>query len=93
MRKLGAGPAFSHEYPGQRLPLGLVWLRRDLRLHDNAALHAALRACDKVALAFVFDRDILDPLLQRGCRRIGGWSSSCGGRGNSTPLCATTARR
>jgi deoxyribodipyrimidine photo-lyase len=50
----------------EKLPLGLVWLRRDLRLHDNAALHAALRACDKVALAFVFDRDILDPLLQRG---------------------------
>ncbi|MDE2268832.1 MAG: deoxyribodipyrimidine photo-lyase, partial [Betaproteobacteria bacterium] len=50
----------------EKLPLGLVWLRRDLRLHDNAALHAALRACDKVAMAFVFDRDILDPLLQRG---------------------------
>lgn len=58
--------AACSENPGQRLPLGLVWLRRDLRLHDNAALHAALRACDKVALAFEFDRDILDPLLQRG---------------------------
>ena len=58
---------FSFESPrALRLPLGLVWLRRDLRLHDHAALHAALRACDKVALVFVFDRDILDPLLQRG---------------------------
>lgn len=49
-----------------RQPLGLVWLRRDLRLRDHAALQAALHACDKVALVFVFDRDILDPLLARG---------------------------
>ena len=61
--------SFSSEpLRARRLPLGLVWLRRDLRLHDHAALHAALRVCDKVALAFVFDRDILDPLLQRGLR-------------------------
>ncbi|MGA8009193.1 MAG: deoxyribodipyrimidine photo-lyase [Thiomonas sp.] len=52
--------------PAKKCPLGLVWLRRDLRLHDNAALHAALQCCDKVALVFVFDRDILDPLLRRG---------------------------
>lgn len=45
-----------------RIPLGLVWLRRDLRLHDHAALSAALARCERVALAFVFDRDILDPL-------------------------------
>jgi deoxyribodipyrimidine photo-lyase len=51
-----------------RQGLGLVWLRRDLRLHDHAALHAALRACAQVALVFVFDRDILDPLLARGLR-------------------------
>ncbi|MDY0330845.1 MAG: deoxyribodipyrimidine photo-lyase [Thiomonas sp.] len=59
--------SFCCESPrARRLPLGLVWLRRDLRLHDHAALSAALRACDRVALAFVFDRDILDALLQRG---------------------------
>ncbi|MDD4887768.1 MAG: deoxyribodipyrimidine photo-lyase [Thiomonas sp.] len=52
----------------QKAPLGLVWLRRDLRLHDNAALHAALQHCQNVALVFVFDRDILDPLLRRGLR-------------------------
>lgn len=51
---------------GRRPGVGLVWLRRDLRLHDHAALQAALRVCDRVALAFVFDRDILDPLLARG---------------------------
>jgi len=52
----------------QKVPLGLVWLRRDLRLRDNAALDTALQHCHKVALVFVFDRDILDPLLRRGLR-------------------------
>jgi len=45
---------------------GLVWFRRDLRSHDHAALHHALRACRRVWCVFVFDRDILDPLLERG---------------------------
>ena len=40
----------------------LVWLRRDLRLYDNAALHHALKECSQVWLTFIFDTDILDPL-------------------------------
>ena len=44
----------------------LVWLRRDLRTDDHAALHHALRSARKVWCAFVFDRDILDPLLAAG---------------------------
>lgn len=48
---------------------GLVWLRRDLRLHDHGALAAALARCERVALAFVFDRDILDPLLAAGLQQ------------------------
>jgi deoxyribodipyrimidine photo-lyase len=44
----------------------LVWLRRDLRADDHAALHHALRAARQVWCAFVFDRDILDPLLAVG---------------------------
>ena len=44
---------------------GLVWLRRDLRLEDHAALHLALQACEKVWLIFVFDKNILTPLLAR----------------------------
>jgi deoxyribodipyrimidine photo-lyase len=48
---------------------GLMWYRRDLRAHDNAALHHALRACDAVHAAFVFDRAILDP-LPRADRRV-----------------------
>ncbi|UCE31350.1 MAG: deoxyribodipyrimidine photo-lyase [Burkholderiales bacterium] len=50
--------------------LGLVWLRRDLRLEDHAALHRALAQCRRVYLAFVFDRDILDPLPERADRRV-----------------------
>jgi deoxyribodipyrimidine photo-lyase len=44
----------------------LVWLRRDLRTQDHAALHHALRAARQVWVCFIFDRDILDPLLALG---------------------------
>ena len=44
---------------------GLMWFRRDLRAQDNAALHHALKACRRVWCVFVFDTDILDPLLAR----------------------------
>ena len=44
----------------------LVWLRRDLRTDDHAALHHALRAAHHVWCVFVFDRAILDPLLAAG---------------------------
>jgi deoxyribodipyrimidine photo-lyase len=47
----------------ERIPHGIVWLRRDLRLDDHAALAAAARACDRVTCAFV-----LDPVLLRGER-------------------------
>jgi deoxyribodipyrimidine photo-lyase len=40
----------------------LVWLRRDLRLADHAALYHALRQCGQVHCIFVFDDDILAPL-------------------------------
>ena len=52
----------------QRYQLGLVWLRRDLRLYDHAALAQALEHCQAVVLAFVFDRSILDSLPQRDRR-------------------------
>jgi deoxyribodipyrimidine photo-lyase len=48
---------------------GLVWFRRDLRIDDNAALSLALRSCQRVFCAFLFDRDILDP-LPRQDRRV-----------------------
>jgi deoxyribodipyrimidine photo-lyase len=46
----------------------LVWLRRDLRVDDHAALYHALRAARRVWCAFVFDREILDPLRDAGIR-------------------------
>ncbi len=52
------------------LPAALLWLRRDLRLEDNAALHAALRASRKVWCVFVFDTDILGLLPSRRDRRV-----------------------
>ncbi|MEO7243878.1 MAG: deoxyribodipyrimidine photo-lyase, partial [Rubrivivax sp.] len=47
----------------------LVWLRRDLRVDDHAALYHALRSARQVWCAFVFDRAILDP-LPRADRRV-----------------------
>jgi deoxyribodipyrimidine photo-lyase len=41
---------------------GLVWFRRDLRVADNTALFHALKNCNKVHCAFVFDTDILEKL-------------------------------
>ncbi len=40
----------------------LVWFRRDLRNFDHAALHHALQRARTVYCAFIFDKDILDPL-------------------------------
>jgi deoxyribodipyrimidine photo-lyase len=49
---------------------GLMWFRRDLRLHDNTAFYHALRECDPVYCCFCFDREILDPLVDRADRRV-----------------------
>ena len=56
----------THDKP---LSSALVWLRRDLRVDDNAALHHALHAARRVWCAFVFDRTLLDP-LPRVDRRV-----------------------
>ena len=47
----------------------IIWLRRDLRLNDHAALSAALIRHERVVPAFIFDRAILDP-LPRDDRRV-----------------------
>ena len=44
----------------------LVWLRRDLRLYDQAALHRALKQHPQVWVCFIFDTSILNPLLSKG---------------------------
>lgn len=48
----------------------LCWIRRDLRLHDHAALSAATKNHDRVAVVFVFDRLILDALEDRDDKRV-----------------------
>ncbi len=52
----------------ESLDRALVWLRRDLRTDDHAALYHALRSARQVWVAFVFDRAILDPLPRRDRR-------------------------
>ncbi|MES1990813.1 MAG: deoxyribodipyrimidine photo-lyase [Pseudomonadota bacterium] len=51
-------------------PSALVWLRRDLRCEDHAALYHALRRYPRVYCSFVFDTDILDELPSREDRRV-----------------------
>ncbi|MFP5385960.1 MAG: cryptochrome/photolyase family protein [Bacteriovoracia bacterium] len=47
----------------------LCWLRRDLRLHDHAALSASL-AEGETTLVFIFDTQILGHLTDKSDRRI-----------------------
>lgn len=49
---------------------GLVWVRRDLRLHDHTALSQALENCHEVAIVFVYDTVILNKLKNRSDRRV-----------------------
>lgn len=48
----------------------VCWFRRDLRLHDQAALSLALRQTDPVLPLFIFDRHILDRLEDKADRRV-----------------------
>lgn len=48
--------------------LTVVWLRRDLRLEDNAALSAALSENQNVLPLFIFDDDILEELPKNDAR-------------------------
>ncbi len=48
----------------------LLWLRRDLRLHDHAALAAALERKGQLQPVFIFDTDILANFPARNDRRL-----------------------
>ena len=52
------------------LPVNIVWLRRDLRLNDNAALYFALKEGKPVIPIFIFDRNILNELDDKSDRRV-----------------------
>lgn len=49
--------------------MNLCWIRRDLRLHDHAALSSALEN-GETTLVFVFDPHILDKLKDKEDRRV-----------------------
>ena len=50
--------------------ISICWIRRDLRLEDNAALYHALNSKDPVLLFFIFDKDILDKLQNKAESRL-----------------------
>ncbi|MBS1635593.1 MAG: deoxyribodipyrimidine photo-lyase [Bacteroidetes bacterium] len=50
--------------------IAVFWFRRDLRLHDNAALYHALRSGYTVLPIFIFDTDILNKLPSKHDRRV-----------------------
>jgi deoxyribodipyrimidine photo-lyase len=49
--------------------VGLVWFRRDLRLADNAALRAALDACDRIVPVYIHAPDEEKPWQPGGASR------------------------
>jgi deoxyribodipyrimidine photo-lyase len=52
------------------MKINVVWLRRDLRLSDNAALYHALKSANPVLPIFIFDKNILDILEDRADARV-----------------------
>ncbi len=53
-----------------KVPVSIMWFRRDLRLQDNAALYHALKSAEPVVPLFIFDKLILDDLECKEDRRI-----------------------
>ncbi len=54
----------------EKTGLSICWLRRDLRLHDNAALYHALKGDHKVLVLFIFDKNILNELPNKKDARV-----------------------
>ena len=50
--------------------ISVCWLRRDLRLHDNAALFHALQSGFPVLPVFIFDDAILNQLDDKADKRV-----------------------
>jgi deoxyribodipyrimidine photo-lyase len=50
--------------------ISICWLRRDLRLEDQAALYHALRGKYPVLLVFIFDKNILEKLADKTDARV-----------------------
>jgi len=54
----------------QELELAVFWFRRDLRIHDNAGLYAALNSGLPVLPVFIFDKEILGKLEDKKDVRV-----------------------
>lgn len=52
------------------MKITLLWMRRDLRLQDNAALYHALKSGNPVLPVFIFDKNILDRLENKSDARV-----------------------
>jgi len=61
-------PAGAHSGIPRAAENILVWFRRDMRVHDHAALHHALRDSQRVHCVFIFDSAILAHLPRRDRR-------------------------
>ena len=59
-----------NNYMDKKTPVSICWFRRDLRLHDNAALYHALKGEHPVLPLFIFDREILDELEDKDDARL-----------------------
>lgn len=53
-----------------RKKISICWIRRDLRLHDHAALYHALKSKYPVLVLFIFDQDILNKLENKTDKRV-----------------------
>ena len=52
------------------MEVNVFWFRRDLRLYDNHGLFHALKSGKPVLPIFIFDKNILDELSDKGDRRV-----------------------
>ncbi|MGY3054992.1 deoxyribodipyrimidine photo-lyase [Pedobacter sp. UYEF25] len=52
----------------EKKTVNICWLRRDLRLHDNAALYKSLTAQKPTLVVFIFDKNILEKLKKQDAR-------------------------
>ena len=61
---------FGPKHKRMTTPLAVFWFRRDLRLDDNAGLYHALKSGCPVLPVFIFDRNILDDLIDKRDARV-----------------------
>jgi deoxyribodipyrimidine photo-lyase len=61
---------FCTDNPTTNMKICIFWHRRDLRIHDNAGLAAALASGLPVLPLFIYDKEILDHLPEKADARL-----------------------